>query len=332
MSEPGRRINRRFPYAGRSILAWISRTCSRISSGRASALAGACTLRLPSQRASRWPRSRQTLLDERRARAGGGGADCVRCRQAGARPRCWAMASTRRHRERGSVIRSLGHPYRRIGGMKLMHCKYIVRDAGTPDAAVWTGSTNFTDDSWTLHGINNIVRIHQPAIAMDYARDFWQQPNTGVLDGTVGTFDTSPHGVKLEGRTVPVRAMFRPGRGHEIDGEVARLVSSATRRVRICSMLLNSGTPPRGPLGSTSTPETVTVDGVYDRTQMEGVLGQWAMDPEYPNHWKIPAVREVVATRSPGRQAVSALPPRHAARFHAQQSDHRRRHSHHRLV
>src|SRR5262249_10202380 len=40
----------------------------------------------------------------------------------------------------GAFVHSLGYPFRRISGMKLMHQKYMVRDAGLPSASVWTGS------------------------------------------------------------------------------------------------------------------------------------------------------------------------------------------------
>jgi phosphatidylserine/phosphatidylglycerophosphate/cardiolipin synthase-like enzyme len=36
----------------------------------------------------------------------------------------------------------------------------------------------------------------------------------------------------------------------------------------------------------------VKVDGIYDRTQMEEVYQQWQEVPS--NHWKIPALREIV--------------------------------------
>src|SRR4029077_18440601 len=38
----------------------------------------------------------------------------------------------------GAFVQSLGYPWRRIAGMKLMHSKFIVADA----QSVWTGSTN----------------------------------------------------------------------------------------------------------------------------------------------------------------------------------------------
>ena len=35
------------------------------------------------------------------------------------------------------------------------------------------------------------------------------------------------------------------------------------------------------------------VDGIYDRTQMNEVYGQWQQVPQ--NHWKVPALRDVIA-------------------------------------
>ena len=54
----------------------------------------------------------------------------------------------------GAFVHSLGYPWRRIGGMKLMHDKFIVRDG----LSVWTGSTNLTDDAFTLME-NNVVEL-----------------------------------------------------------------------------------------------------------------------------------------------------------------------------
>lgn len=57
-------------------------------------------------------------------------------------------------------------------------------------------------------------------------------------------------------------------------------------------MLLNSGTL-LGALRDLLDAEQVTVDGLYDRTQMADVLRQWEDVPH--NHWKIGALREIVA-------------------------------------
>src|SRR6266852_37152 len=86
----------------------------------------------------------------------------------------------------GAFVQSLGYPWRRIAGMKLMHSKFIVRDR----QSVWTGSTNMTDDAFTLME-NNILEIDSPALGGYYARDFeqlWEKEN---FDNT-GEIQTAP--------------------------------------------------------------------------------------------------------------------------------------------
>lgn len=191
----------------------------------------------------------------------------------------------------GAFVRSLGVPWRRIGGMKLMHDKYIVRDAGMEQAAVWTGSTNFTDDSWTLQE-NNIVVISSPVLAESYRLDFKEMWSTGSLENT-GDVPAPPAIARYKGEPVAVQVWFAPACGAEIDHEVARLAGTAKRRIRVCSMLLNSG-----PLIAALTDQLdrgqVPVSGVYDRTQMESVYVQWEAVPR--NRWKIEAVRSIVQT------------------------------------
>src|ERR1700750_1445660 len=53
-----------------------------------------------------------------------------------------------------AFVQSLVYPWCRIAGMKLMHSKFVVRDG----ESVWTGSTNMTDDAFTLME-NNVVTI-----------------------------------------------------------------------------------------------------------------------------------------------------------------------------
>ncbi len=197
----------------------------------------------------------------------------------------------------GALVQSLSYPFRRIGGPKLMHNKYIVRDLPDPDAAddgadarVWTGSTNFTDDSWNVEE-NNILRIASPDLARFYARDFADLWREGQI-GTSGSFDTTPVSLTYGGTPLTARVFFSPGRGPQIDDEVARRVAGARRRVRIWSMLLNSGALISA-LGDLLSAGNVPVSGVYDRTQMAGVLTQWQDVPH--NVWKIGALRQLVA-------------------------------------
>ena len=192
----------------------------------------------------------------------------------------------------GAFVQALGYPWRRISGLKLMHHKYIVRDVGLPSAAVWTGSTNFTDDAWTLQE-NNIVQLKAPALAAMYTRDFDDLWSTGEI-GNSGAFDPDPVQLTYAGAPATVQVLFSPGRGPAIDFDVAQCVAQARRRVRICSMLLNSSAL----LSALSDVlrccrPAVDVSGIYDQTQMQSVLEQWRGVRH--NHWKIGAVQDIVA-------------------------------------
>ncbi len=186
----------------------------------------------------------------------------------------------------GAFVQSLGYPWRRIAGLKLMHNKFIVRDG----QSVWTGSTNMTDDAFTLME-NNIVEIRSAALAHYYAQDFeqlWEKEN---FENT-GDIKTTAVALTFSGQPATARVLFSPGCGLEIDTEVARRVRSAQRRVRICSLLINSGTLISA-LGEVLRDHRVVVDGIYDRTQMTDVYRQWQEVPQ--NRWKIPALHDVIA-------------------------------------
>ncbi|MDQ6622483.1 MAG: phosphatidylserine/phosphatidylglycerophosphate/cardiolipin synthase family protein, partial [Verrucomicrobiota bacterium] len=186
----------------------------------------------------------------------------------------------------GAMVHSLGFPYRAIGGMKLMHDKFIVRDR----RAVWTGSLNLTDDAFTLME-NNVLEIESSALAASYSADFeqlWEKEN---FEGT-GEFRTVAVPLIFGGQPASARVMFSPGCGLEIDAEIARRLQAAQRRVRICSLLLNSGTLIAA-LTDLLNAGRVEVSGIYDRTQMADVFRQWQTVPT--NHWKIPALQAVIA-------------------------------------
>ena len=51
-----------------------------------------------------------------------------------------------------TFVESLGYPSKGISGLKLMHNKYLVRDADLSAAQVWTGSTNLDDAAMDLAG------------------------------------------------------------------------------------------------------------------------------------------------------------------------------------
>ena len=186
----------------------------------------------------------------------------------------------------GTFVQSLGYPWRRIAGMKLMHNKFIIRDG----QSVWTGSTNMTDDAFTLME-NNIVQIDSAPLAAYYNEEFEQLWKKENFDNT-GDIRTVAAPITFSGQSGTARVMFSPGLGHEIDAEIARRVREARRRIRICSLLINSGTL-ISELGNLLQRGTVVVDGIYDRTQMADVYRQWQEVPQ--NRWKIGALQEIIA-------------------------------------
>jgi phosphatidylserine/phosphatidylglycerophosphate/cardiolipin synthase-like enzyme len=164
---------------------------------------------------------------------------------------------------------------------KLMHHKYVVRDGG----AVWTGSTNWTDDAWTLQE-NNIVRLDSRDLCTFYETDFRELWERGDI-ATTGAHDTGS--VRVNGTTVQVA--FAPGEGRAIDHDIAHVISTARRRLKVCSMLLTSGAI-LGALGDVLyRGRLAEYGGVYDRTQMDSVLDQWKGTP---SEWKIGAFETVV--------------------------------------
>ena len=169
---------------------------------------------------------------------------------------------------------------------KLMHHKYVVRDGGTPAGAVWTGSTNWTDDSWSLME-NNIVCIDSPQLCQYYEVDFAELWQRGDI-GTTGAHDTGTVRVG----TVPVHVAFAPGEGRTIAHDAAQRISCARQRLKICSMLVTSGAI----LGALSDllqrGRLAEYGGIYDRTQMEGVFAQWRGGPA---DWKIDLFQRIAA-------------------------------------
>ncbi|OLE38516.1 MAG: hypothetical protein AUG48_01550 [Actinobacteria bacterium 13_1_20CM_3_68_9] len=188
-------------------------------------------------------------------------------------------------------IESLGIPSKPVPGVpSLMHHKYIARDAGTDAATVWTGSTNWTNDSWTREE-NVILRLPAAALAAEYARNFNELWTTGRVDGT-GKYDLAGVPVPFEGEPIRAHVFFSPGRGRQMAHVIANRISHAKRRIRVCSPVITAGVV-LGTLGDLLHSPHPDFKGVYDRTQMAEVLRQWRVDPHAG--WKGPAFQAVSA-------------------------------------
>ena len=98
-------------------------------------------------------------------------------------------------------------------------------------SAVWTGSLNWTDDSWTRQE-NVVAIVHSEAIAKGFSLDFDQLSQTGEVERS-GFVDPRWHN--------GVRAWFTPGHGEDLSRAIAKLIRRARRRVRICSPVITTG-------------------------------------------------------------------------------------------
>ena len=168
----------------------------------------------------------------------------------------------------------------------LMHHKYVVRDVGTPKAAVLTGSTNWTNDSFTREE-NVLITVAVPEVAADYAKNFeelWQHPVVAASGHFTSPWITLPDATRL-------RPYFCPGRGEKLVHEIARSISAARRRLRVCSPVITSG-PILGALGDAVLHSQADISGVYDATQMDEVQSQWAL--QETASWKTAAFQAII--------------------------------------
>ena len=187
-------------------------------------------------------------------------------------------------RTRPELLAALGVPLRGIpGSIDLMHHKYVVRDR----AAVWTGSTNWTIDSWEREE-NVLVTVASAEVAAAFAHDFEELWRRGRVDKS-GRFDARPARVD----DALVQPWFCPGRGPELSHRIGSAIGWAEHRVRIASPVLTAA-----PVLSTVAQELaegrIDLKGVLDATQIAEVLHQWDANPNAG--WKRPLLEHVLAS------------------------------------
>lgn len=162
----------------------------------------------------------------------------------------------------------------------LMHHKYVVRDG----EAVWTGSTNWTTDSWTIQ--ENVVLVAgSPELAAEFSQNFHELWSSRDVDRSGRR---EPRVLDLGGHEA--RAWFTPGHGEELSQRIASAMGAARRRIRIASPVITAG-PVLGTLAELAAEARVDVRGVVDRTQMDGVVYQWRTNGR--SAWKVPILGSV---------------------------------------
>jgi phosphatidylserine/phosphatidylglycerophosphate/cardiolipin synthase-like enzyme len=196
----------------------------------------------------------------------------------------------------GDLIASFGVPFKPVSGVPdLMHHKYVVRDGDT----VWTGSMNWTDDSFHRQE-NVVVRIASGEVAAAFTEDFEQLWETGEVERS-GFVEPRTLGVDGTG----VRAWFTPGNGEDLSARIARAIFRAKRRIRIASPVITTG-PVLGALAQVTSEGRVDVAGVVDQTQMRGVVHEW--DRNGNIFWKLPLLQRGLSRGFTGKRSQEWRP------------------------
>jgi phosphatidylserine/phosphatidylglycerophosphate/cardiolipin synthase-like enzyme len=194
------------------------------------------------------------------------------------------------------LIASLGVPSRAIAGVPdLMHHKYVVRD----DETVWTGSMNWTEDSFSRQE-NVVVTATSLELAARFTANFVELWERGAVEKS-GFVDTTPVPVGSH----QMRTWFTPGHGEGLSHRIAKAIAKARRRVRICSPVITTA-PVLGSLAQVISEGKVDVAGCVDRPQIGGVIHQWGVNGNAS--WKLPLLERVLAAPFSAKPSTPWLP------------------------
>ncbi|HSB37793.1 MAG TPA: phospholipase D-like domain-containing protein [Gaiellaceae bacterium] len=188
------------------------------------------------------------------------------------------------------LIASLGVPAKAIAGVPdLMHHKFVVRDG----ESVWTGSTNWTDESWSRQE-NVIVTVDSAELAEAFALDFEELWRDGVVEQS-GLVEPRP--VEVGG--AKVRPWFTPGFADALTHRIAKKIGHA-ERVRICSPVITSA-PVLGTLAQLISDGRGDIAGCVDATQVDEVIYQWKAEAAVS--WKLPLLERVLGGEFSGKRS-----------------------------
>jgi phosphatidylserine/phosphatidylglycerophosphate/cardiolipin synthase-like enzyme len=192
----------------------------------------------------------------------------------------------------GKLIESFGVPVRAIAGVPdLMHHKYVVRDGKT----VWTGSVNWTDESW--HRQENVIVIAEsPALAARFTEDFDELWETGIVERS-GFVDTGA----VQVGDLEVRPWFTPGHGEDLSSRIGKAILRARRRIRIASPVITAA-PVLSALAEAISEDRVDVAGCVDQPQVRGVIHQWRENGNIA--WKLPLLERVMKAPFSGKRST----------------------------
>ncbi len=154
------------------------------------------------------------------------------------------------------------------GYRALMHCKYLVRDDDSDNAAVFLGSANYTGDSWGLQE-SNLLRIRSRPLAAFFTKNFAELFATGRIP--LHPTDRELDAVSVSG--VPAKVGFAPKQSPAIVKEIVGAIACARERLFVASGVVSSG-PILAAL-SEAIDRGMRIGGLYDGPQMDLVRRQW---------------------------------------------------------
>ncbi len=149
----------------------------------------------------------------------------------------------------------------------LMHNKFVVVDEGTDQAAVWTGSMNFTENGVERNN-NNALILRSPEMAENYGTEFREM----FEDRSFGR--TSPAVVPHSNVTVGhsnIRTYFSAE--GDVAGEVARALNEAESSIHF--MAFSYTHQGINEVVSAKMAEGVKVRGIFDNTQAGSRYSQY---------------------------------------------------------
>jgi phosphatidylserine/phosphatidylglycerophosphate/cardiolipin synthase-like enzyme len=161
-----------------------------------------------------------------------------------------------------------------------MHHKFVVRDG----ESVWTGSMNWTDDSWARQE-NVIVTVDSLDLAHAFTLAFEELWNRGDVEKS-GFVEPRP--VEVDGTRV--KPWFTPGNGEALAHRIAKKIGQA-KHVRICSPVITSA-PILGTLAQVLADGRADVAGCVDATQVDEVIRQWHANGNVA--WKLPLLDRIM--------------------------------------
>jgi phosphatidylserine/phosphatidylglycerophosphate/cardiolipin synthase-like enzyme len=192
----------------------------------------------------------------------------------------------------GELIASFKVPVRAIAGVPhLMHHKFAVRDGET----VWTGSTNWTDESWSRQE-NVVVIAKSRELAARFAQNFDELWSTGAVERS-GFVDSRPVPVG----ELQVRPWFTPGHGEDLSHRIGKAIGRARRRVRIASPVITAA-PVLSTLAEKISEGEVDIAGCVDQPQVRGVIYQWRENGNIA--WKLPLLERVMQAPFSGKRST----------------------------